>query len=222
VPDPTPLTDAEVEEMERLCGEATRGEYLTEGALVYVLEIVPNFRGRPEPRNRIWAQVSRGPETPAAEAQAVAAMWATARTFIPRAIARIREQDERIAAEYANGHTAGDRDRFARCKEDIARALGVVTDTEWAVLVAKVSTLESRLRRYEPRVGDRVTGENVPHLPGGTVVGWRYNDTDWTATRTGRDEWRVSNGDYHDDETIADPGSDPTFILSLPPEASDG
>ncbi len=43
-----------------------------------------------------------------------------------------------LTSEYVDGHAAGGRLRFDRCKEDIARALGLPTNTEWATLVAAV------------------------------------------------------------------------------------
>lgn len=48
--------------------------------------------------------------------------------------------------DYADGHAAGDRDRFARCKEDVARALGV-PGGEWGVLVERVRALAAEVPR---------------------------------------------------------------------------
>lgn len=49
-------------------------------------------------------------------------------------------------AEYGNGHAAGDRDRFARCKEDLARALGldVRRAPEWGEMVGRVRDVVRR------------------------------------------------------------------------------
>jgi hypothetical protein len=123
---------------------------------------------------------------------------------------------------YATGHSAGDRARFTRCKEDIARALGMATDTEWGVLVAKVRTLESALRRYEPRVGDRVTWENVRELREGRRVTWTTPDGKVaTATKQDDDVWCIDGTTccITDSAIVGEHGGPPTFILSLPPEA---
>jgi len=52
--------------------------------------------------------------------------------------ARVNELELRGGDDYVIGHEAGDRDRFMRCKEDLARALGMPVDTEWGDQVAAV------------------------------------------------------------------------------------
>lgn len=49
-------------------------------------------------------------------------------------------------AEYGNGHAAGDRARFARCAEDLARALGldVRRAPEWGEMVGRVREVVRR------------------------------------------------------------------------------
>lgn len=52
-------------------------------------------------------------------------------------VAALRESG---ATAYEDGHAAGDRARFARCKEDLERVLGVSTDggRDWADLLRLV------------------------------------------------------------------------------------
>lgn len=50
--------------------------------------------------------------------------------------------DRALSGSYVDGHAAGGRDRFARCKEDLARALGVDVGTSWAWLVKAVRVRE--------------------------------------------------------------------------------
>lgn len=49
-------------------------------------------------------------------------------------------------AEYGNGHAAGDRARFARCKEDLARALGLDARRapEWGEMVGRARNVVRR------------------------------------------------------------------------------
>jgi hypothetical protein len=175
-------------------------------------------------------------------------------TFIPRAIARIREQDGELKQANARLREMGSQEEDLECEierlsgaevrlRDLVRHqrgplhdAGLLTDDEYAALAGdhgavarlegydalreQLRTLESRLRRYEPRVGDRVTGENVGHLPVGTRVTWSdgLGGTDW-AERLASDHWRGPDGDYTDRIIRA---GEPATILSLPPEAPNG
>ena len=51
-----------------------------------------------------------------------------------------------VRAEYGNGHAAGDRARFARCAEDLARALGldVRRAPDWGEMVGRVRDVVRR------------------------------------------------------------------------------
>jgi hypothetical protein len=231
--DPTPLTDVEVEEMERLCGEATEGPWdVTEGRTLLHVETPvdhPVEAGMPVcsiPKKR----------------EADATFIATARTFIPRAIARIREQDERIAglvqtsAELCEGcgwrfrvpdHGCMKCDGYDKVFPSLELLKADERDRVELTLALEAAqeqlrTLESRLRRYEPRVGDRVTWENVRELREGRRVTWTTPDGKVaTATKQDDDVWCIDGTTccITDSAIVGEHGGPPTFILSLPPEA---
>lgn len=51
--------------------------------------------------------------------------------------------------EYVDGHAAGDRERFALCKQDLGRALGKPMVTPWEDLIAEVRTLRKLLAEQQ-------------------------------------------------------------------------
>ena len=88
-------------------------------------------------------------------------------------------------------------------------------DAEIARLRVEVSGLRAALPRYEPRVGDRVTGENVGQIRPGTIVRWAdtHNVVNVTAIKHATGEWTDSLGRAWPSTTLVESGA---LILAIP------
>lgn len=119
------------------------------------------------------------------------------------------------------------------CWDDIvgaARKLGVAEGMERAADLLRpdypdaVAAIVRRARsaaksppavELGPRVGDRVTAENVGRLRAGTRID--EEGSQWTAAKVGPNEWRSARGYTYDDDAVCDGVH---HIAYLPPATS--
>jgi hypothetical protein len=144
------------------------------------------------------------------KARTVLHVIAALREVVALSISPPRVPEREIRDEHVRRSWA-DATFIAHAPTDIAALL-----SELDRLTARVRELEGEPRRV--RVGERVTADNVGALPVGTRID--EEDTDWTATKVGPNEWKSARGFTYTDAAAID-GFHRVIYLPPTPGASD-
>jgi hypothetical protein len=144
------------------------------------------------------------------KARTVLHVIAALREVVTLSISPPRVPEREIRDEHVRRSWA-DATFIAHAPTDIATLL-----SELDRLTARVRELEGEPRRV--RVGERVTADNVGALPVGTRID--EEDTDWTATKVGPNEWKSARGFTYTDAAAID-GFHRVIYLPPTPGASD-